>query len=65
MNIASNEEEGFDVTGRWINSEQCRLTFRLNEDGLGETEIDYNFDQFDLEFLSEIITGFLDSQPGK
>ena len=61
MNIASNETSGFDVTGKWISSDQCHLTFRLNEDGQGECEIDYQFDQFDLVFLRDVITEFLDS----
>jgi len=64
-NIASNEDSGFDVTGKWISRELCQLTFRLNEDGMGECEIDYKFDQYDLAFLRDVITEFLDSQPGK
>lgn len=63
MNIASNETSGFDVVGKWISPDQCHLTFRLNEDGMGECEIDYAFDQFDLVFLRAVITEFLDSQP--
>lgn len=63
MNIASNEDSGFDVVGNWINKLQCHLTIRLNEDGLGETEIDYLFDRYDLVFLRDVITEFLDSQP--
>ena len=63
MNIASNEDSSFDVVGRWINNEHCHLAFRINEDGMGETEIDYNFDRYDLVFLRDILTEFLDSQP--
>ena len=62
-NIASNESSGFDVTGKWISPTHCHLTFRLNEDGMGETEIDYDFDQYDLAFLRDIISEFIDSQP--
>lgn len=62
-NIASNESSGFDVVGKWISKELCHLTIRLNEDGMGETEIDYDFDQFDLAFLRDVITEFLDTQP--
>jgi len=62
-NIASNETSGFDVVGQWINPEHCKLTFRLNEDGMGECEIDYVFDQYDLVFLRDVITEFIDSQP--
>jgi hypothetical protein len=62
-NIASNEDSSFDVTGSWVNSDHCRITFKLNEDGMGDTEIDYNFDRFDLVFLRDILTEFLDSQP--
>jgi hypothetical protein len=64
MNIASNEDSSFDVRGNWINPEHCRITFHLNEDGAGDCEIDYNFDRFDLVFLRDILTEFLDSQPG-
>ncbi|CAB4202710.1 hypothetical protein UFOVP1369_34 [uncultured Caudovirales phage] len=62
-NIASNEDSGFDVVGKWISREHCHLTFRLNEDGMGETEIDYDFDKYDLAFLRDVITEFLDTQP--
>ena len=64
-NIASDESSGIDITGAWISPELCHLTFRLNEDGAGETEIDYAFDQYDLEFLRDIIIEFINSQPGK
>jgi hypothetical protein len=62
-NIASNESQAFDVTGQWVNPTHCHLTFRLNEDGAGDTEIDYSFDRFDLVFLRDILTEFLDNQP--
>ena len=63
MNIASNEDSSFDMTGRWISNDLCRITFHLSEDGMGECEIDYNFDRYDLVFLKEIIESFLESQP--
>lgn len=63
MNIASNEDSSFDVQGSWINNEQCQLTFRLEEDGMGECAIDYKFDKYDLVFLRDILTEFIDSQP--
>ena len=62
-NIASNESQAFDVTGAWVTPEHCRLTFRLNEDGAGDTEIDYLFDRFDLVYLQHIIESFVDAQP--
>jgi hypothetical protein len=62
-NIASNEDSSFDVTGKWISKELCHLTIRLNEDGMGDCEIDYDFDKHDLAFLRDILTEFLDSQP--
>ena len=62
-NIASNETSSFDVVGKWVNSEHCNITFSLNEDGMGDTEIDYNFDKYDLVFLRDILTEFIDSQP--
>jgi len=61
-NIASNEDSSFDVTGAWDKG-LCHLTFRLNEDGMGDTEIDYKFDRHDLVFLRDILTEFLDSEP--
>jgi hypothetical protein len=64
MNIASNETASFDVVGQWIDADQCHLTIRLNEDGMGDTEIDYLFDRYDLVFLRDILTEFIDSQPG-
>jgi hypothetical protein len=64
MNIASNEDSSIDITGRWINQDQCHITINLEQDGMGETEIDYAFDLADLVFLRDIITEFIDSQPG-
>jgi len=61
-NIASNETASFDLTGKWI-KEGCHLTFRLNEDGMGDTEIDYVFDRYDLVFLRDVLSEFLDSAP--
>jgi len=62
-NIASNEEQSFDLTGKWVNNEHCHITFRLNEDGMGDTEIDYLFDRYDLTFLRDVLSEFLDAQP--
>jgi len=62
-NIASNESQSFDITGAWINKEQCHLTFHLNEDGAGDTEIDYKFDLYDLVFLRDVLSEFIDSSP--
>ena len=62
-NIASNETQSFDLTGSWVNKEHCHLTFRLNEDGSGDTEIDYLFDLYDLVFLRDVLSEFIDSSP--
>ena len=62
-NIASNETQSFDITGKWANAEHCHITFHLNEDGMGDCEIDYLFDRYDLTFLRDVLTEFLDSQP--
>jgi len=62
-NIASNEHSGFDVVGHWLKADQLHLRFRLNEDGAGDTEIDYVFDRQDLAFLRDILTEFLDTEP--
>jgi hypothetical protein len=63
MNIASNETASFDVTGQWINKEHCLISFKLNEDGNGDTEVQYSFDHYDLRFLRDVLTEFLDSYP--
>lgn len=63
VNVASNETASFDLTGRWVDEELCELVFRLNDDTTGDTVIVYQFDQFDLEFLQQVIGEFLDSQP--
>jgi hypothetical protein len=61
-NIASNETASFDLTGQWT-PHGCHITFKLNEDSLGDTEIDYVFDHYDLVFLRDVLSEFLDSQP--
>ena len=62
MNIASNETSGLDVVGKWIKPDEFTLNIRLNEDGMGDTEIDYIFNRIDLEFLRDILTEFLDAE---
>jgi hypothetical protein len=60
-NIASNEVSSFDLTGNWTPN-GCHITFKLNEDGMGDTEIDYVFDHYDLTFLRDVLNEFLDSK---
>jgi hypothetical protein len=62
-NIASNETQSFDLKGSWISKEHCLITFHLNEDGMGDCEIDYPFDLYDLVFLRDVLTEFIDSCP--
>ena len=57
-NIASNEDSSFDVTAVPVLELGVHITFRLNEDGMGDTEIDYVFDQYDLENLIDYLTQF-------
>ena len=57
-NIASNEDSSFDVTATPVPELGLHVTFRLNEDGMGTTEIDYVFDQYDLENLIDYLTQF-------
>jgi hypothetical protein len=58
MNITSNETSSFDVTGSPVPELGTHIVFRLNEDGMGDTEIDYVFDQYDLENLIDYLTQF-------
>lgn len=58
MNIASNETQSFDVTGRWLSADQLHVNIRLNEDGAGDTEIDYVLDPFDLAYLIQYLESF-------
>ena len=58
MNIASNEDSSFDATATTVPELGIHITFRLNEDGMGDTEIDYVFDQYDLETLIDYLTQF-------
>jgi len=64
MNIACTETASFDLEGDWIDQDQCQLKFSLNEDGFGECVIDYAFTRDDLVFLRDVLSEFLDSQPG-
>jgi hypothetical protein len=58
MNIASNETESFDVTGQWLSPGQLHINIRLNQDGAGDTEIDYVLDSFDLAYLIQYLESF-------
>jgi hypothetical protein len=57
-NIASKEDSSFNATGSPVAGVGVHITFRLNEDILGDTEIDYVFDQYDLENLINYLTQF-------
>jgi hypothetical protein len=57
-NIASNEHSSFDISTTTVPELGLHITFRLNEDGMGTTEIDYVFDQYDLENLIDYLTEF-------
>jgi len=57
-NIASNEDSSFGVTATPVATLGTHITFRLEEDGQGTTEIDYVFDQYDLENLINYLTQF-------
>jgi len=57
-NIASNEDSSFNVTASPVATLGTHITFRLEEDGQGTTEIDYVFDQYDLENLINYLTQF-------
>jgi hypothetical protein len=57
-NIASNETSSFDVSATTVPDLGTHITFRLNEDGMGDTEIDYVFDQADLENLINYLIEF-------
>ena len=61
MNIASNETSGIDFTIVDIpgHSERLHLNVRLNEDGMGVTEIDYVLDQYDLHNLIDYLSEHL------
>jgi len=57
-NLASNETSSFDVSATIVPELGIHITFRLDEDGMGTTEIDYVFDQYDLENLIDYLTEF-------
>ena len=58
MNIASNETQSLDVTGRWLSADQLHINIRLNDDDTGDTEIDYVLDPFDLAYLIQSLESF-------
>jgi hypothetical protein len=63
MNIASNEEQSFDVTGKWLGENKLHVNIRLNEDGSGDTEIDYVMDRYDLAYLIDYLVSFAITEP--
>ena len=63
MNIASNEDSGFDVVGNWIDKDQLNVNFRFNSDDKDDIEINYIFDIDDITLLRDLLTDYITLQP--
>ena len=59
MNIASNEDSGFDMTGTVLNDEQVHVNFRLNKDDSEDVNISYIFSVEDLIVLRDAFTDLI------
>jgi len=59
INVAHREDSSLDVKLKFIEKDVAHFQIRLNEDGAGETEIDYYFTQEEVHTLIEYLDGAL------
>jgi len=56
MNIACNEDSGFDLTGTVLNDEQIHINFRFNKDECDDVNISYIFTVEEVITLRDALT---------
>jgi hypothetical protein len=59
MNIASNEDSGFDLTGSVLNDEQIHINFRFNKDNCKDVNISYIFTKEEVIALRDALTDLI------
>jgi len=59
MNIACNEDSGFDLTGTVLNDDQIHVNFRFNKDDTEDVNISYIFTKEEVETLRDAFTDLL------
>ena len=59
MNIACNEDSGFDVTSNVLNKNEININFRFNKDNCNDININYTFTIDELTFLRDTFTELL------
>ena len=60
MNIACNEDSGFDLTGTVLNDEQIHINFRFNKDDTEDVNISYIFTVEELTVLRDSLSELLE-----
>jgi len=60
MNIACNEDSGFDLTGTVLNEEQIHVNFRFNKDECDDVNISYIFTTEELTLLRDSLSSLLE-----
>lgn len=60
MNIACNEDSGFDLTGTVLNDEQIHVNFRFNKDDCDDVNISYVFTKEELTVLRDSLSELLE-----
>lgn len=56
MNIACNEDSGFDMTGTVLKDDQIHINFRWNRDDYEDVNINYVFTTEDVTVLRDALT---------
>ena len=59
MNIACNEDSGFDVTATVLNDEQIHINFRFNKDECDDVNISYIFSIEEVTVLRDVFSELL------
>lgn len=63
INLACTDSDSFDIGAEWQSEDRIRIAIHLSEDGMGDTDIDYEFHPDEIESLIEYLSGVLTYKP--
>jgi len=60
MNIACNEDSGFDVVATVLNDDQVHVNFRFNKDDTDDINISYIFSMEEISVLKDLFSELME-----
>jgi hypothetical protein len=63
INLACTDSDSFDIGAEWKSEDSVHLTIHLSEDGMGDTDIDYEFHPDEIRSMIEYLSGVLTYKP--